>query len=755
MPIHTEQGRLAVRRWLAQRAGAAFQGVQPRLVLLALASMLPVFLFAAAMVFRLVEREEEAIRAHGLELARLAAEEIDQELAAARGLLLGLSSAIGLRDRDEALLHRLMVDAAQKHGQPIGFVDRTGGRRLFSAVPFGQPLPPHSAPDLVRRTLESGRTQVSNLITGFLSGAYVVILQEPVVIDGTVEGLFGIELDVARIIAHVAATRLPEQWLAALLDRNDVIIARSHRPDSFVGTPATDEMRRLIAAAPSGVAYSVTKEGLPVFTAYTRTRLSDWTVAIGVPEAVVKAPLRDTMRKLAVSGLLLSALAILFALRVARGISRPLLVLAGAADSLVRGQPVPPIATGLREADQVGRSLHRVSVDLAERAGERDAAERQLRGREAQLRSILDTIPDAMVIVDGAGIIRSFSTTAERVFGWPAGEACGQNLRILLPPHRRDDQLARMAGQSGGSPGRLIGVTTPVEALRRDGTPFPAEIFIGTIDAEGRTLFTAFIRDLTERRATEQRIQELQADLMHAARLSAMGQVVSTIAHEMNQPLAAVANYLAVARLLGEDTGCPPAVMDALALAQCQAERAGDTVRRIRAFAAKRVVERRVEDARAIVEDACALGLIGFRGAGIRLRRNVEPGCPPVLADRVQIQQVLVNLIRNAAAAMLAGERRDLTVSVAHRAVPEAGRAGMVEFAVADTGGGLTATVGDRLFTPFQTTKGEGMGIGLSVSRSIVEAHDGRIWAEPNPGGGALFRFIIPAVDPEEQRHDA
>lgn len=755
--IHAANDGTSLQSGFARRVRSALHGVRARLVLLALASMVPVFALAAAVLFRFVQLEEDAIRSRGIELARLAAEEVEQEIAVARAMLVGLSTSHAMHDRDYEALYKQAVEAANRYGKPIGAIDSQGQRRFVTWLPYGQALPPHPRQDLVKQVLETGRGQVTDLMPATAIHTHAVVVLEPAMHDGSIIGLFGIEIDVARVVARIAASKLPDQWLVAILDRKGVIIARSRAAEQFVGTLATEDLRALIAKAPTGVSKALTKEGYPVFTAYTHAQLSGWTVAVGVPESVVHEPLNATLRELAVSTVVLTALAVGMALLVARGIGRPLVALAGAAGDLGQGRPVAAVATGLAEADRVARALHEAGVDLAKRARERDEAEMQLRGREAQLRSILDTIPDAMVILDAEGTIRSFSAMAEQMFGWSADEARGRNLRMLLPSRpgdQHDGALAHLVQRGAGLPAPAAMVATKVvDAVRRDGTLFSAEFSIGRIDAAGETLFTGFIRDLTERLATERRIQDLQAELMHATRLSAMGQVVSTIAHELNQPLAAVSNYLEVARLLSDQNecdrnGCGQGVADALVRALEQAERASETFRRVRNFAANRTVDFRVEPVPAIVEDACALGLIGFRGTPIRLHQEVEAGCPPVLADRVQVQQVLVNLIRNAAEAMAHGPRRDLTVSAVHRA-----DAGVVEFAVADTGSGLSAEITGQLFAPFQTTKAEGMGIGLSVARTIVEAHGGRIWADANPGGGSLFRFTVPAADLDDHDH--
>jgi two-component system sensor kinase FixL len=364
--------------------------------------------------------------------------------------------------------------------------------------------------------------------------------------------------------------------------------------------------------------------------------------------------------------------------------------------------------------------------------------EAELAAREAQLRSILETVPDAMIVIDERGRIESFSATAERLFGWSAEEVRGQNVSMLMPsPHREghDGYLARYLATGER---RIIGIGRIVSGLRKDGSTFPMELAVGELFVDSRRLFTGFARDVTERQEAEARLQELQSELVHVARLSEMGQMSSALAHELNQPLSAASTYLqAGLRLMQTKPGAAP--LDALRKAGEQVQRATDILRHLRRFAKKGEVSRRVEDLAQVIEEANALAMVGTRSTGVTLRLNLDPRARSSVIDRVQIQQVVVNLMRNAIEAMAQSDRRELAVSTAPR------DGDFHEVTVADTGPGLPAEVAAQLFKPFVTTKESGMGVGLSICRSIVESHGGKIWAEDNPGGGTRFRFTLPA----------
>jgi len=372
------------------------------------------------------------------------------------------------------------------------------------------------------------------------------------------------------------------------------------------------------------------------------------------------------------------------------------------------------------------------------------------RAREAHVQSILETIPEAMVVIDERGIVRSFSAAAERLFGYSPAQVAGQNVKMLMPSPYREEHDGYIGRYLRTGERRIIGIGRVVVGQRRDGSTFPMELAVGEMRSGDARFFTGFIRDLTERQQTEARLQELQAELVHVSRLTAMGEMASALAHELNQPLSAIANYMKGSQRLLEASTDQRArqVRDAMDKAAEQAMRAGQIIRRLRDFVSRGESERRVEDVKKLVEEASALALVGAKDRGVRVRFDLAPEAKLVLADKVQIQQVLLNLIRNAIEAMDGCERRDLMIAAA--ALP----GNMIEISVADTGSGIAPEVGAQLFQPFVTSKPQGMGVGLSISRTIVEAHGGAIAPHPNPAGGTVFSFTLPAVAKEEVGDD-
>jgi two-component system, LuxR family, sensor kinase FixL len=401
---------------------------------------------------------------------------------------------------------------------------------------------------------------------------------------------------------------------------------------------------------------------------------------------------------------------------------------------------------------EVSRAVTFISLGLGIAwFGERlQRARQQSAAREAHLQSILDTVPEAMIVIDEGGEIQSFSSAAQRLFGYDAHEVLGKNVKMMMPSPYRDNHDGYIERYIHTGEKRIIGIGRVVVGERKDGSTFPMELAVGEMKSAQGRFFTGFIRDLTERQQTEARLQELQSELVHISRLTALGEMASAIAHELNQPLSAVTNYLTGSRRLLEDRPDEQSgiIRDALQKAAEQSIRAAQIIRRLRDFVARGETERRVESVQKLVEEASALALVGAKHSGVRVRFNFNHDVDLVLADKVQIQQVILNLMRNAIEAVEQSDRRELIVSTSP------GQDGTIAIEVADTGPGIAPEIAAQLFEPFVTTKAQGMGVGLSISRTIVEAHGGRITADSNPGGGTVFRFTLQAIGEQDLDHE-
>ncbi|WP_158807381.1 PAS domain-containing sensor histidine kinase [Beijerinckia sp. L45] len=411
------------------------------------------------------------------------------------------------------------------------------------------------------------------------------------------------------------------------------------------------------------------------------------------------------------------------------------------------GTPLWVRVTRTLVRDLSGKPAYFVAV--AEDIADRKAAEAALMQREAYLQSILDTVPAGMIVIDHQGVIESFSRAAERQFGYAAGEVVGRNIKILMPSgdrERHDDYLQHF-NRTGEA--RIIGKDRVVTGERKDGSTFSLNLSVGEISPGSRRHFVGFIQDLTDRQAAEARMSELQAELIHVSRFTALGEMASTLAHELNQPLTAITNFLKGSRRLLDQGGEAHGAMLSHAVDQAadQALRAGQIIRRLRAFVERGESERQRENLPKLIDEASALALLGAKEGGVRVSFALDPAAQTVVVDRIQIQQVLFNLMRNGIEAMQDMPIRNLQVATSLKTD------GMVDVMVSDTGTGLAPDIASNLFRPFMTTKPTGMGFGLSICRTIVEANKGRISAGPNPGGGTIFRFTLPTPETEESGH--
>lgn len=362
---------------------------------------------------------------------------------------------------------------------------------------------------------------------------------------------------------------------------------------------------------------------------------------------------------------------------------------------------------------------------------------------QALLGSILATIPDALIVIDMRGRIVSFSAAAQRMFQYSEADVLGENISMLMPSPDRERHDGYIGHYIDTGERRIIGIGRLTAARRRDGSTFPIELSVGEVNDQGQRLFTGFIRDLTERQQAERRVADLQAELAHAGRVTAMGTLASALAHELNQPLTAIANYMEA----GRDLLAAPGDLDRAMLGEAmdesarQALRAGEIIRSLREFIKRGETLRQPEPLRSLLAEGAALAFIGTDSRGIDMDVQVDRHVDLVLANRVQLQQVIINLVRNAVDAMQDSPARILRLTAAPA------DDGKVEVVVADSGPGLDPTMSRTLFTPFTTTKANGMGVGLSISQTIVEGHGGRIWATPSQWGGTAFHFTLDRAD--------
>lgn len=392
-------------------------------------------------------------------------------------------------------------------------------------------------------------------------------------------------------------------------------------------------------------------------------------------------------------------------------------------------------------------------VAIVEEITARKEAETRLTSGEAQYRAIFDSAVEAIAVIDARGTIQSVNPAVERVFGYAPAELIGNNIKILMPEPdrtRHDDYLARYRETGRRA---IIGIGREVDGRRKDGSTFPLGLSVAEWKRGEDSFFTGIMRDMSARTeaeraliSSEERLRMLQNEFAHLARVNDLGEMAAAIAHEINQPLAAVVNYLNSGIYLAHDGYTEENfadVVEDMERASEQALRAGDIVRRLREFIGHGSGSRTIEHVGPLVDAAMALGLIDARSAGIVVEKQLEAKDCKVEVDTVQIQQVIVNLLRNAVEAMAGMDKsRERRLLVSAR--PDGDSA--VSISISDTGPGIAPAMLDRLFQPFVTSKSNGMGMGLSVCRRLIEAHGGTIEVENQAGKGATFTFNLPRI---------
>ena len=382
------------------------------------------------------------------------------------------------------------------------------------------------------------------------------------------------------------------------------------------------------------------------------------------------------------------------------------------------------------QSDSEGKTATGILFDIG--------ARRSAQIANSRLAAIVSSSDDAIVGKTIDGIVTDWNRGAQMIFGYAAEEIIGKPIGLLLPPGleseedaileriRRGEKVDHFETRRRCKNGSIIDVSATISPL---------------YDDEGKLVGASKVaRDITASKQAQQRLEDLQNELIFISRFTALGEMASTLAHELNQPLLAIASYLSGARkYLGKIEAAEELSMMRQAIdgAEEQALRAGQIIRRLREFFSRGESDRRVENLQLLIEEACALAVVGAKENGTRVSFSFENHPQLVMVDKIQIQQVILNLVRNALEALQEVERRNLTIATKTMDTES------VEVAVIDSGPGIAREIEARLFEPFMTTKRHGMGVGLSISRTIVEAHGGKLWAEPNPEGGTIFRMTL------------
>src|SRR5882724_7739215 len=408
------------------------------------------------------------------------------------------------------------------------------------------------------------------------------------------------------------------------------------------------------------------------------------------------------------------------------------------------GRPVDISLTVSPLFNQSGKvaGASKVARDITERK----LAQQALRETTARLRTVTETAVDGVILIDARGVVLMFNPACEKLFGYSADAVIGENVKMLMPQPYRHEHDRYIANYRDTRDPKIIGIGREVIGLRKNGSTFPMDLSVGEARQDGESIFVGIIRDLTSRKRTEAELEQARAELVRVARVTTLGELTAAIAHEVNQPLTGlVSSGNACLRWLAGDVPNLKAARESVERMISAGSRAGEVITRIRALVGKAPPLRDRLNINDAITEVIALIRGEVQRNRISLRTKLSTDVPLVLGDRIQLQQVILNLILNAMEAMsdVSPQLGELSVS----STKDGPNGALVS--VRDSGTGLDGTVLDRLFEAFYTTKAHGMGIGLAVSRTIIQAHGGRLWAAPNVPQGAIFQFTLPA-DGEE-----
>jgi PAS domain S-box-containing protein len=754
-------------------------GLRHLLLLLMSAVLLPPLAAGGVVTWHAIAAYHTASEERLQSTARALALAVEGEIARIRPALMPLAAA-PLIDEDASLVqlaefHRLSAAQATAFGTWIWL---SGPRpdllpiALTTRLPFGAPLPPPSDPNMpgpyatILEVARTGRPVVSPIYQSSVFGQPMATTAVPVIRDGRLVRVLAAALDPWRLSAILAAQGLTKGAVAVLVDDRGTVAARSVDANAFVGQaiPAWRDWVRTARGA--RVVKETALDGQAMIFGFSR--LGDvapgWTMLVGEPQAAYEASWRQPLLWLGGIAAAAFGAATLAAMWLARCLLRPMAALTKRATEVVRSAGPSADAensvgrtteaSGIAELDALGDAFERADAAL-----QREAA--ATRRERDLLQSVIDGCGDAIFVKDTEGRYLLINSAGSRVLGRPPADVLGRTNETLMP--------AAVASKLGKVDREVMAdgqVRFTEDTVLQDGQPrqFQSSKSPWRELGTGRVLgLIGVARDVTELRREEERRRTAEADLQRLARRATAGAMAGGIAHEVNQPLTALANYLGAARRLLDraDTPLDPLlVTEARKLvvqAGSEAVRAGEILRHLREFVGKGGAPPGPELVQPLLEEAVALVLAGRPSDASRVRICVAEDVGAVWADRVAVQQVLVNLVRNALeATSTTGGQVSLTAT---RQAPTMTDAEMVKMTVADQGPGLAPEIRASLFEAFVTTKPDGMGLGLSISRTIVEEQGGRIWTEPRPEGrGAVFHFTLVAVElgaeacPVEQR---
>ncbi|MEJ1978031.1 MAG: ATP-binding protein [Acetobacteraceae bacterium] len=705
------------------------------LLALAAAMLLPVLAFALIGVYDSAQARRAETQAEMQSLALSNAEGVERGLATMIAIAQVLATSPDLQARNLPAFRRAADDVAHTRGVSVVLRNGAGEQVVATRVPPGAPLPTLPPEDFnARLAINSGRPYVSSVFTSGMTDPFLTRVVVPAAFGAgpaAVPG-YAVEIEIPPDLSRrwLDSSAAPAGWAVEIIGQNGTVVARNPENDAYVGRgTARDTFGDISGLA--GQWRGVALDGSFVTGVYTRLRAADWIVAVGAPDKLLAGPLRRSLLLLAAGALLLCVLGLLLSIQMARGIERGAAMLAAAAKALGGDVAVAPGPLQVREFTAVAYALAAAGQEIAARTAIEQELLADVRRSRDLLQAVVDGTTDPIFARDLTGRFVLVNQAGAAALGLlhPA-DAEGRHVEDLSPP---PSALAMLGREGAGS---ISSEWVSTEIRHPDGTMTPRSFLVSKSrwrDRQGDVAGVVCVaHDVTDRMHAEARLIALQANLARAGRLSAVAAMAAGLAHELNQPLSAAMNFLAVAEVVIGDRSNPPGEVlpvtrEAVRDAADQVARAGDIVRRLRTFLGDGDAEMEEALLAPLVQQAAQAAWRHAADGRATLHLHLDPGIR-ALVEPIQIQQVVSNLVRNAVEAMREtpdAPRQEVWVWLTLTAD------GGCLVSVIDTGPGIDPALIDRLFDVFEGSKKEGgMGVGLAICRTIVAAHGGQLWAE-------------------------
>jgi PAS domain S-box-containing protein len=688
--------------------------------------MVPAFLMAALVLAYNYRQQQTELIGQSITSARTLTRLVDRELATAQVSLNVLAASPSLQTRDHAAFQR-QAQEVLKRGfiNNVALIDPAGQQLVNTAIPYGQPLPMTGAMSQVQLVLRTGQPQVSGLLMGAVLKRPLVSVMVPVFSGQTVTHVMSGVIVPEHFAKLLDSHGLSEDRIAVIFDQAEAVVARSHERERYLGKAIAPGLSERLKQVAEGAFELTTLEGVQVLSSFSRSPVTGWGVAIGIPLNSLTQDLREAMAMLLAVMLLLLGLGVLGSWWMGGRIARAVRALQEPARELGRGERIEVAPLGIQEVNEVGEELTRASVL-------QQSTRSALADNEARLRSIVESAMDAIIAVDARQVILMFNAAAETMFSCPASQAIGQPLTRFIPKRfhaHNAEVLQRQAKLPRGPAGASEGLTGVTVGLRTSGEEFPAEVSFSSVHKSGHLLHTLIIRDVTSRVRAYKALERSNLDLQQFAYVAS---------HDLKTPLRSIGGFVQLLERNHADK------LDEKALSLIH--RTTAAVRRLEqltedllSYARLDTGSRLVEpvDMALVAQDVLQLLEADIHSSGAVVTVNQ---LPVVQGDRTQLAQLLMNLVGNSIK-----YRRDVAPQVELSAVQQDKE---WVFSVKDNGIGIDPRHHEKVFEVFKRLHSQseyaGTGIGLAICRRVVESHGGRIWINAHEGPGTTFSFTLP-----------